>query len=121
MQASLNDPQAAIVGFAVAFLLAVLLTPVVSQLAWWIGAVDRPEGRRLHVQPTPLLGGLAIFVAIAIPAAALGSDHGFWGIMAGAALMALLGALDDVHPLHPALKLGGMVAIAAIPASLGIT
>jgi UDP-GlcNAc:undecaprenyl-phosphate GlcNAc-1-phosphate transferase len=122
MDGSLLDQQAAAVGFLVAFLLAVLLTPVVSQAAWRAGIVDTPtEERRLHARPTPLLGGLAIFAAIAIPAAALGNDHGFWGIIAGAALMALLGALDDIHPLHPAVKLGGMIAIASIPAFLGIT
>jgi UDP-GlcNAc:undecaprenyl-phosphate GlcNAc-1-phosphate transferase len=122
MDGSLLDYQAAVVGFVVSFLLAVLLTPVVSQAAWWLGAVDHPtESRRLHQRPTPLFGGLAIFAAIAIPAFALGNDHGFWGIMVGAALMALLGALDDVHPLHPAVKFGGQMAIAAIPASLGIT
>lgn len=122
MDGSLLDQQAAAVGFLVAFLLAVLLTPVVSQAAWRAGVVDTPsDERRLHLRPTPLLGGLAIFAAIAIPAAALGNDHGFWGIMAGAALMALLGALDDIHPLHPAIKLGGMCAIASIPAFLGIT
>ena len=122
MDGSLLDQQAAAVGFLVAFLLAVLLTPVVSQAAWRAGIVDTPtEERRLHARPTPLLGGLAIFAAIAIPAAALGNDHGFWGIIAGAALMAMLGALDDIHPLHPAVKLGGMVAIASIPAFLGIT
>src|SRR3954447_15734009 len=122
MDGSLLDQQAAAVGFLVAFLLAVLLTPVVSQAAWRAGIVDTPpEERPLHARPTPLLGGLAIFAAIAIPAAALGNDHGFWGIIAGAALMAMLGALDDIHPLHPAIKLGGMVAIASIPAFLGIT
>ncbi|MFI5051165.1 MAG: glycosyltransferase family 4 protein, partial [Gaiellales bacterium] len=122
MDGSLLDQQAAVVGFLVAFLLAVLLTPVVSQAAWRAGIVDTPtEERRLHARPTPLLGGLAIFAAIAIPAAALGNDHGFWGIIAGAALMAMLGALDDIHPLHPAVKLGGMAAIASIPAFLGIT
>ncbi len=122
MDGSLLDQQAAAVGFLVAFLLAVLLTPVVSQAAWRAGIVDTPtEERRLHARPTPLLGGLAIFAAIAIPAAALGNDHGFWGIIAGAALMAMLGALDDIHPLHPGVKLGGMMAIASIPAFLGIT
>jgi UDP-GlcNAc:undecaprenyl-phosphate GlcNAc-1-phosphate transferase len=122
MDGSLLDQQAAAVGFLVAFLLAVLLTPVVSQAAWRAGVVDTPtEERRLHARPTPLLGGLAIFAAIAIPAAALGNHHGFWGIIAGAALMAMLGALDDIHPLHPAVKLGGMIAIASIPAFLGIT
>ena len=122
MNGGLIDYQAAVVGFAVAFLLAVLLTPVVSQLAWMTGIVDRSvDERRMHQRPTPLLGGLAILGAIVIPSAALGHSHGFWGIIAGAALMAMLGALDDIHPLHPAVKLGGMMAIASIPAFLGIT
>jgi UDP-GlcNAc:undecaprenyl-phosphate GlcNAc-1-phosphate transferase len=122
MNGGLIDYQAAVVGFAVAFLLAVLLTPVVSQAAWRAGVVDAStEARRLHQQPTPLLGGLAILAAIAIPALALGHDHGFWGIIAGAALMSALGAMDDVRPLHPGAKLIGLVMIASIPASLGIT
>jgi len=118
----LIDYQAAVVGFAVAFLLAVLLTPVISQVAWRAGVVDAPaDGRRLHERPTPLLGGLAILGAIAIPSLALGHGHGFWGIMAGAALMSLLGALDDIHPLHPGMKIAGQALIALIPASLEIT
>ena len=122
MNGGLIDSQAAVVGFAVAFLLAVLLTPVVSQAAWLTGVVDvSRDGRRLHSRPTPLLGGVAIFAAIAIPSLALGHDHGFWGIMAGAALMSALGALDDIRPLPPAGKMAGMVAIAAIPVSLGVT
>jgi UDP-GlcNAc:undecaprenyl-phosphate/decaprenyl-phosphate GlcNAc-1-phosphate transferase len=119
---TLIDYQAAVVGGAVAFLLAVLLTPVVSEAAWRIGVVDRAtDARRLHDHPTPLLGGLAMLAAISVPALALGHDHGFWGIMAGAALMSLLGALDDIHPLHPAGKLLGQVAIATLPAWLDIT
>jgi UDP-GlcNAc:undecaprenyl-phosphate GlcNAc-1-phosphate transferase len=122
MNGGLIDYQAAVVGFAVAFLLAVLLTPVVSQAAWRAGVVDSStEARRLHERPTPLLGGLAILAAIAIPALALGHDHGFWGIIAGAALMSMLGAFDDIRPLHPGAKLVGLILIASIPASLGIT
>ncbi len=122
MNGGLIDYQAAVVGFAVAFLLAVLLTPVVSQAAWLVGVVDAStDGRRLHHRPTPLLGGIAILGAIAIPALALGHDHGFWGIIAGAALMSMLGALDDIRPLHPGAKLIGLILIASIPASLGIT
>ena len=79
MNGGLIDYQAAVVGFAVAFLLAVLLTPVVSQAAWLAGVVDFSDGeRRLHDRPTPLLGGLAILAAIVIPALALGHSHGFW-------------------------------------------
>jgi UDP-GlcNAc:undecaprenyl-phosphate/decaprenyl-phosphate GlcNAc-1-phosphate transferase len=122
MNGGLIDYQAAVVGFAVAFLLAVLLTPVVSQAAWLAGVVDASrDERRLHDRPTPLLGGLAILGAIAIPSVALGHNHGFWGIIAGATLMSALGALDDIRPLHPGAKMLGIVLIAAIPASLGVT
>jgi UDP-GlcNAc:undecaprenyl-phosphate/decaprenyl-phosphate GlcNAc-1-phosphate transferase len=122
MNGGLIDYQAAVVGFAVAFLLAVLLTPVVSQAAWQAGVVDvSSDERRLHDRPKPLLGGLAILGAIAIPAIALGHHHGFWGIVAGATLMSLLGAFDDIRPLHPGVKMAGIVAIAAIPASLDVT
>jgi UDP-GlcNAc:undecaprenyl-phosphate GlcNAc-1-phosphate transferase len=122
MNGTLIDYQAAVVGFAVAFLLAVLLTPVVSQVAWLAGVVDDSrDERRLHQRPTPLLGGLAILGAIVIPSVALGHQHGFWGIIAGAALMSALGAFDDIHPLHPGVKMAGIVAIAAIPALLGVT
>jgi UDP-GlcNAc:undecaprenyl-phosphate GlcNAc-1-phosphate transferase len=122
MDGGLIDYQAAVVGFAVAFLLALLLTPVVSQVAWLAGVVDDSrDERRLHERPTPLLGGLAILGAIVIPSVALGHNHGFWGIVAGAALMSLLGAFDDIRPLHPGIKMLGIVAIASIPAALDVT
>ena len=122
MNGGLIDYQAAVVGFAVAFLLAVLLTPVVSQVAWMTGIVDRSvDERRMHQRPTPLLGGVAILGAIVIPSAALGHSHGFWGIIAGAALMCALGALDDIRPLHPGAKMLGIALIACIPAALGVT
>src|SRR3954447_9161009 len=122
MNGGLIDYQAAVVGFAVAFLLAVLLTPVVSQAAWMTGALDTSKDeRRLHNRPTPLLGGLAILGAIIIPSVALGHNHGFWGIVAGATLMCALGALDDIRPLPAGAKLLGITAIAVIPASLDVT
>src|SRR3954453_24152978 len=122
MNGGLIDYQAAVVGFAVAFLLAVLLTPVVSQLAWMTGIVDRSvDERRMHNRPTPLLGGLAILGAIVIPSAALGHTHGFWGIIAGAALRSALGALDYIRPLCAGAKMVGIVLIACIPAAPGVT
>ncbi len=80
MTGSILDYQAAAVGFAVAFMLVLLLTPAVSLAAWRAGLLDRPDDdRRLHRDPMPRLGGIAIFAAIAIPAAALGNEHGLLG------------------------------------------
>ena len=116
---SLLDYQAAAVGFAVALLLVVLLTPVVSLAASRAGVLDRTDGdRRMHRRPLPRLGGIAIFVGIAIPCAAFGNRHGFWGVMLGAALMCALGAIDDVVSLPPGAKFAGQIGIAAVPVVL---
>ncbi|MEP6641418.1 MAG: MraY family glycosyltransferase [Gaiellales bacterium] len=121
MTGSLLDYQAAVVGFVVAFLLVLLLTPAVSLAAWQAGLLDRPDDdRRLHRDPMPRLGGIAIFAAIAVPSAALGNQHGFWGVMLGAALMTGLGAVDDVRPLPPLVKLTGQILIGALTVHLGI-
>lgn len=46
----------------VSFLIALILTPVVRNLAVKVGAVDVPkDNRRMHKRPIPLMGGLAIF------------------------------------------------------------
>ena len=117
----LVDYQAAGVGFMVALLLVVLITPAVSLAAWHFGVLDVPtDARRLHRRPIPRLGGVAIYAGIVIPALALGHHHGFWGIMLGATLMLCLGLLDDIHSLHPGVKMAGLVAIAAVPVSFGI-
>jgi UDP-GlcNAc:undecaprenyl-phosphate GlcNAc-1-phosphate transferase len=121
MSGQLIDYQTAIVGFAVAFLLVVLLTPAVSVAARRLGLLDLAhDERRLHRDPTPRLGGVAILAGVLVPALALGQDHGYWGIILGAALMALLGAVDDVRSLSPSVKLGGQVAIAVMTASFGV-
>ncbi len=53
-----------ITGFSLAFLAALILTPVVSSLARRNKWVDIPDGKRtVHKQPTPRAGGLAIMVA----------------------------------------------------------
>ena len=47
--------------FLIAFVSTLLLTPVVRPLALKIGAVDSPNDRKIHKEPIPRLGGLAIY------------------------------------------------------------
>ena len=52
----------ALFAFVVAAVIAWLLVPVAERIARRIGAIDYPNERSLHTEPTPKLGGLAIFV-----------------------------------------------------------
>jgi len=86
-----------------------------------LGAVDRPERRRLNRVPVPRLGGIALFLGILVPALAflpLGDETR--GLLLGAAVATTVGAIDDVRGLVWWQKLGGQVAAAAIPCAFGI-
>jgi UDP-GlcNAc:undecaprenyl-phosphate GlcNAc-1-phosphate transferase len=110
---------------ALAALLALALTPLAARAARALGIVDRPGGRRLHEEDVPIGGGPALLVAIVIPslllAPAVGLHTAFGAIIAGAAACAVLGLIDDRMPLTPAVKLVGMVAVAAVPVVDGVT
>src|SRR5262249_1457937 len=48
------------------YLIAVGLTPLVRALASRLGAVDQPSPRKIHHAATPLLGGVAVYLAFLI-------------------------------------------------------
>ena len=50
-------------GLLLRALMALLLTPLVKKFAFWVGAVDAPNHRKVHTRIMPRLGGLAIFLA----------------------------------------------------------
>jgi len=100
-----------------AFVAAAVLTPLAGLLATKLGAVDQPGERKVHKTPIPRLGGLAIFVAVFIPilfVPFLGnriSDvlsagfHQVLGLSGACFGILLIGALDDVKPQKPLVKL----------------
>ena len=111
----------ALFAFLVALGVAALATPPVAALARRLGAVDEPRERGLAARTTPLLGGLAILAGVLAAAAIwLPAGQETRGILAGAALIALVGALDDVLELGPGVKLAGQVAAALVPVLSGV-
>jgi UDP-GlcNAc:undecaprenyl-phosphate GlcNAc-1-phosphate transferase len=108
-------------GAAIAFGIVVLLTPAVGGMARLLGAVDRPDSRRLNRRPIPRLGGLAIFLGIVVPSLAfLDLSSETRGVLLGAAVATVVGAVDDFRGLSPPTKLVGQVAAAAIPPAFGV-
>ena len=56
--------------FLLAALVSYILTPYIKKLAFLIGAIDRPDNRKVHKKIMPRLGGLAIYIAFMIAAVA---------------------------------------------------
>jgi UDP-GlcNAc:undecaprenyl-phosphate GlcNAc-1-phosphate transferase len=85
-----------------------------------LGVVDRPDDRRLNKRPIPRLGGLAIFLGILVPSLAFLDLSGeMRGIVLGAAVACVVGAIDDFKGLTPLPKLGGQMLAAGIPVIFG--
>ena len=117
------DELEALGAFLVAALVAFVTTPPVTRLARRLGVLHHPRDRDLHDRPVPGLGGLAILAAVVVAALVFLPWNGETrGIVGGALAIAFVGAVDDWRPngLHPAVKLAGQFAAAAIPVSAGV-
>src|SRR4051794_9769199 len=111
----------ALLAAAVAAVVTAALTPFVGRAARRLGALDEPRDRGLSQRMTPLLGGVAIFAGVAVAALVwLPMDESYRAILAGATVITVVGAVDDVIDLHPALKLAGQVGATAIPVASGV-
>jgi UDP-GlcNAc:undecaprenyl-phosphate GlcNAc-1-phosphate transferase len=109
------------VAIVVAFLLPLVLTPLVKKLAFKVGAIDAPNKRKMHNRIMPRLGGLAIYAAfIAVVLALIPLTKPILGLLAGATLIMLLGVFDDIKGLSPRIKLLGQVGAALVVVSFGV-
>jgi UDP-GlcNAc:undecaprenyl-phosphate GlcNAc-1-phosphate transferase len=103
-----------------------LLTPLVRRLAVGTRAIHAPRARDTHTEPTPLLGGLAMYgglvaglivasrlTSLQDPFKAAGSKTGIGLLLAGA-FVVVVGFIDDRWGLSAISKLAGQVAAAGI-------
>jgi UDP-GlcNAc:undecaprenyl-phosphate GlcNAc-1-phosphate transferase len=107
---------AGVLAFFIALFASLMLTVPVRALALRVGMVDLPGPRKVHLQPIPLLGGLAMYggVMLAILFAFDGAARAqSAGIVTGATLVAAVGFLDDRGWLHHQIKLFAAMPLAA--------
>ncbi len=104
--------------FAVAAALSLVFTPLVLRFAISRAVLDYPGGHKGHADPVPYLGGLAIvgsFAVTVIIAAVVRppvSGRGeLLAVLGLAFLLAIVGLLDDLKGLSPAVRL--VVEVAA--------
>ncbi|MCL4246562.1 MAG: undecaprenyl/decaprenyl-phosphate alpha-N-acetylglucosaminyl 1-phosphate transferase [Anaerolineae bacterium] len=115
----LNFLPILVIGFAA----SLSLTPISRAIALRIGFVDKPAARKLHSESTPLLGGLAIYIALAFALIVFSPPQHmreFAALLSGAALLALVGALDDKYNLSVRIRLVAMTIAALVVIAAGI-
>lgn len=99
----------------VAALVAYVLTPFVKKLAFAVGAVDMPNERKVHKNPMPRLGGLAIYQAFTIAVLlAMPFSKDLFGILLGGTFIVVVGILDDIYQLPAKIKLLGQILSALV-------
>ncbi|MEU4044279.1 MraY family glycosyltransferase [Streptomyces antibioticus] len=108
-----------------------LLTGPVRKFAIVAGAMPEIRARDVHREPTPRLGGIAMFFGLC--AGLLVADHLTnlnevfeksnepRALLSGAALIWLIGVLDDKFEIDALIKLGGQMIAAGVMVMQGLT
>lgn len=114
--------------FIIAFSIPFFGTSAVRQLALRIGFVDVPAARKMHTEPIPLMGGVAIFGGAIIGFILLffvfevfSLSQPVIGILIGMAIVAAVGLIDDrMGGMSAPVKLGGQFIAVAVLIWFGV-
>ncbi|MFD3446556.1 glycosyltransferase family 4 protein [Microbacteriaceae bacterium 4G12] len=111
-----------IYAFFASLITVLIITPLVIKLAIKIGAVDKPNARKVHAKVMPRLGGLAIFIGVIVGYFVSGLyQERMTTIIVGAVIIVVLGVLDDMYELSAKAKLLGQIAAALLIVKSGLT
>lgn len=108
-----------------AFVLTLVLMPVLRRIAFSIHLTDQPGARKVHSRPVPLVGGIAVFGASMLVFLLNGAWDYTWTpavqvTTAGAGVLLVTGVIDDLMDVRAAFKLAIQVAVAFFVFKSGI-
>ena len=99
--------------FLVAFILSLLLTPIVRMIMLRLGVVNKPNKQRWNQRTVALMGGIAIFTSFLIATLLnIELDNRISIVLSGAGIIFFLGVFDDLIGTHPAIKFGVQFVVA---------
>jgi UDP-GlcNAc:undecaprenyl-phosphate GlcNAc-1-phosphate transferase len=99
----------------IALIFSLILTPIVKWIAIKIGAVDKPDERKVHTGIMPRMGGLAIYLSllvtyiIGILFLNIPENNMVTGLFVGGTIIIFVGILDDRFQISPWMKLLGQL------------
>jgi UDP-GlcNAc:undecaprenyl-phosphate GlcNAc-1-phosphate transferase len=97
------------------FIASYFITPFCRLAAQKLNILDRPDWRKIHLKPTPLLGGVGVYLAFLL---SLLFNNVFYPgmkiLLLGSTLILIMGLLDDFRPLPALLKFVFQILISLI-------
>ncbi len=97
------------------FLTACFITPFCRLIALKLNILDKPDWRKIHEQPAPLLGGLGVYIAFSVSILLNGVFlPGMKILLLGATLIFIMGLWDDIRPLPAFLKFISQILISLL-------
>ncbi len=124
MHINLVHPQVGL--FIFAWFLADIMTPVIIRFALRIGAVDVPHSYKIHKDPIPFLGGVAIYLAFSLALFSILRFTSFepykhiFAIVLGGFFVLIIGLIDDFRPISAVVKLIILIFSTILLSNFGI-
>lgn len=124
--------------FLVALLATLLATPLAKCIAQHLGAIDKPDERRINKVPIPRMGGIGIALGLVAAVAVQVAGTKLFGwptvfvphmqlqgvdyklLTVAVVIVFLTGAIDDARNLKPRQKLLGQILAACVAAASGL-
>ncbi len=110
-----------------AFTTALFATPQVRKLALKVGVLDAVGDRRMHAEPKPRIGGIAVYLGLVFALfVAIGfalhttlfhranDTQDFFGLLFGSTLIMLVGVWDDIMGMRPRNKFLAQIVVAIV-------
>ncbi|HSN53187.1 MAG TPA: MraY family glycosyltransferase [Candidatus Sulfomarinibacteraceae bacterium] len=112
-----------LLGFFLAYLLALVGTPMARDAAIRFGVVDRPDGQlKNHREPVAYLGGLAVFVAFLLSIGmTFEFDEELLAMLLASTIVTMVGLIDDFGALTPGPKAIGQAVAVFVLLKAGVT
>lgn len=110
------DMYQVFINIIMSIIMSIVLTPIVRKLSFSVGAVDKPNKRRMNTDVMPSMGGLAVFLTFFISIIFFQPIERSLSIpiFISALIVVITGAIDDIKEISPKMKMLGLITAAVI-------
>ena len=101
--------------FLISTIGTILVMPFIINLACRINALDLPNSRKIHCEPVPRIGGVAMTLGAFLPILLWAPSNSFVNsLLFGSGIMVIFGIIDDIRNISFKVKFAGQIIAALI-------